>query len=168
MKMTKKAMLVAITMMMSESLVANNYEVMDNAMYLGVSSFNTGEETVQAYDFGYYWMSGESFRYGLGMNFGAINGDDTTNSELVGDMHIRLGYAVLNNLDVIGTVGYGAQTFGAGVTSASGIAYGAAVHYGISNNLGVLVDYKKYDLSHDFIDLNYDPSSVGLKLNLSF
>jgi len=166
----KKIVLALIsTLVMSENIIADEYRVMSNGLSLGIQKLDMGgsSDSISSYELGYYMMTGDKMRYGWEGNIGMTNDDSSASSEMIGDVSGRLGYAPLSNLDIYGTLGYGIQTFGI-VTSASGLVYGLALHYGISERMGIAVSYKKYNLDYEYFDINYDSSAMGVKLDFSF
>jgi hypothetical protein len=168
--MKKKIILAFITtLIISENIVADEYKVMSDGMSVGLQKIDMGGDAdgILSYEFGIYKMMGNKIRYGWEWSGGFMNDDSSASSELIGDISGRLGYAPLFNLDIYGTLGYGVQTFGA-ITSAMGPVYGLAVHYGISDNMGIALSYKKYNLDYEYFDIDYDSSAMGLKLNFTF
>jgi len=166
---SKRVLALIATLLMSENIVADEYKIMSSGFSLGVQKIDMGGDAdgILSYEAGFYTMTGDKMRYGWEWSAGIMNDDSSASSEMVGDISGRLGYAPLPNLDVYGTLGYGIQTFGI-ITSATGPVYGLAVHYGISEKMGIALSYKKYNLDYEYFDINYDSSAMGLKLNFTF
>ena len=167
--MKKTVWALTAILVMSESIIADDYKVMSNGVSLGMQKIDMGgdSDSISSYEVGYYMMTGDKMRYGWEGNIGATNDDSSASSEMIGDISGRLGYAPLSNLDIYGTLGYGMQTFGV-ITSASGLVYGLALHYGISDSMGIAVSYKKYNLDYEYFDIDYDSSAMGVKLDFAF
>ena len=162
--MKKTVWALMATLVMSENMMADDYKIMSSGMSVGVQKM----DSLNSYEIGYYMMTGKEMRYGWEFNLGAISANSEDALDVIGDVSGRFGYAPLSNLDIYGTLGYGVQTFAGGATSANGLVYGLALHYGISNRVGMAIDYKKYDLNHDYFDLDYDANAIGVKLNFTF
>jgi len=161
--MKKTVMVLIASVIMSGNIMADEYKVMSSGIFLGVNMLDTGgEEDKKSYEFGRYIMLGDQFRYGGEANLAIVNGF----SEMICDFGARAGYALLPNLDVFATLGYGLQTLG--IVSSDGLVYGLGLHYGVNNSVGLLVDYKKYDLEYEYYGVKNDLSSIGLKINFAF
>jgi len=161
--MKKTVMVLIASVIMSGNIMADEYKVMSSGIFLGVNMLDTGgEEDKKSYEFGRYIMLGDQFRYGGEANLAIVNGF----SEMICDFGARVGYALLPNLDVFTTLGYGLQTLG--IVSSDGLVYGLGLHYGVNNSVGLLVDYKKYDLEYEYYGVKNDLSSIGLKINFAF
>jgi len=161
--MKKTVMVLIASVIMSGNIMADEYKVMSSGMFLGVNMLDTGgDEDKKSYEFGRYIMLGDQFRYGGEANFAIVD----SFSELIYDFSARVGYAPLLNLDIFATLGYGFQTLG--IVSSDGLVYGLGLHYGMSDSVGLLVDYKKYDLEYEYYGVKNDLSSIGLKINFAF
>jgi len=167
--MKKMVLALIATLAMSESITANEYKVMSNGMSVGIQKIDMGGDAdgITSYELGMYMMTGKKIRYGWEWSGGFMNDDSSASSELIGDISGRLGYAPLSNLDIYGTVGYGIQTFGV-ITNATGLVYGLALHYGMSEKMGIALSYKKYDLDYEYFNVNYNSNAIGVKLDFAF
>lgn len=116
---------------------------------------------------GYGANFGEIYKQTIGFNI-LFLGDGNSASEdkgNIGDIYYNLGYQFLPNVIGYGSLGYGFQSLGrVSNTSvyAGGLSVGGGIQYGISNNLSIDINYKKYNLSFDSVSYDSKVTSIAL------
>jgi hypothetical protein len=154
--------LIGVTNLQADELDINRKKVLNKGIGLGAVLVNANSDSSTNMGFSFHFMRGDKFRYGGEISYiiapeNMEVGNLQESSGNFMDLHLRAGYAVFPDLDVWGSFGYGVMS-----DTLSGMVYGIGLHYGISDNWGVLMDAKMYDYS--FANQNCDINSIALKL----
>lgn len=118
---------------------------------------------------------GEIIKQSIGFRVTFLGSDNSASEdkENIGDFYYNLGYEILNNTIVYGSIGYGFQSLGsvgigqnATTLYATGLSRGAGIRYNFGKNFALDGSYKNYALSYEA--LKYDAKVANLSLVYRF
>jgi hypothetical protein len=104
---------------------------------------------------------GQTWKQRVGMELIADSGE--TNGMI--DFYYTLGYEVLQDFVVAGSVGYGFEDIGSignQEVYATGVGYGVSLSYDFTRHIEMIAEYKTYDLTYTSLDYSRDVMTVGL------
>jgi len=150
--------------------------VFAGAGFMDIGYANVSSDTVETQNgvnLNFGAKFGESFKNRIGIEYVYVKNDNDISG--MGDIYYSLGYEVLKDLSIGVNVGFGFEDVGtirSGSSStdiiATGLTYGATAVYELSNNLELVAEYKKYDLSAEVFDQTIDYNRDVITVSIGF
>lgn len=175
MKKTLLSATLAMTLGLSTSLMATET---DRYVYLGVGQADILETATPMYKFGFgvdkIFSNDVVAGFESSFSYSSIGSEDQTavsfseDTNFIGvDIQANLGYQVVSNVNVFGSIGYMVQTIGS-ETSATGLGFGGGVSYKPFNSFSVAAEYKTFDMESSDSLIQYDLSVAEIQLRYVF
>jgi opacity protein-like surface antigen len=119
--------------------------------------------------FAYGAKFGETIKQTIGMEFGILSNAENNEAGNIGNIYYNIGYEVLKDTVLYGSVGYGFQSLGSTGTGstrtevmADGITYGGGLEYALTKHIFVDAGYRQYNLSCIYADYTLSVANVNL------
>ncbi len=157
----------AATIFLSSSVFAG-----DRYLGAGYANINDDESSTNGIGLNMRLQFGDMIKNAIGVEyFVSENNNDINDSKgNTVNVYYNLGYKVISNTNLYGSIGYGGQSigsYGAGSSQvkdvmATGMSFGAGINYSLNNSFDIDVSYKQFNLSYLDIDYTLNVTNIGL------